>query len=105
MKDFQEVIDSQDRPSPSLPLSEVAEVTLVNQLKNDLLPYLSPFLLSIVTAPFNTASILLQTTSKGINLSSLDTKIKAQPNLKAHIMNGIFGDNKIYQAPTLHKYR
>ncbi len=60
-----------------------------------MLPYVGPFLLSIVTGPLNTASILLQVTSKG-PLSSQEIKIKTQPQWQRHIMNGIFGDNRIY---------
>jgi hypothetical protein len=46
------------------------------------LPYVSPFLLSVVTGPLNTASIILQVTSKGQSKeSSLQAKIKAQPHL------------------------
>ena len=71
-----------------------------------ILPYISPFLLSIVTGPLNTASILLQVTSKGQSVDmSHQAKIKAQPHLERHILNGIFGDNKIYEPPKLNGYK
>lgn len=65
---------------------------------------MSPFLLSVVTAPFTTASVLLQVTSKGLG-SGLEAKIKAAPQLEGHINNGIFGDNRIYQAANVQNYR
>jgi len=59
----------------------------------------------MVTGPFTTASVLLQTTSKGLAGTGIDTKIKAQPSLQRHISNGLFGDNRIYEPPTLNGYK
>lgn len=68
------------------------------------MPYIGPFLLSIVTAPLATASIFMQITAKGAP-SPLEAKIKAQPHLERHILNGIFGDNRIYEPPTVDGYK
>jgi hypothetical protein len=62
-------------------------------------------LLSIVTGPLNTASIFLQVTAKGSSSATLlDAKIKVQPHLERHILNGIFGDNKFYEPPRVAGY-
>ena len=75
-------------------------------MTEQILPYASPFILSLITGPLNTASILLQVTAKGPSGdASSQAKIKAQPHLERHILNGIFGDNKIYEPPKVHGYR
>lgn len=49
---------------------------------------------------------MLQVTSKGQSTDvSRQAKIKAQPHLERHIINGIFGDNKIYEPPKLSGYQ
>jgi hypothetical protein len=47
---------------------------------------------------------LLQITAKGAP-SVLENKIKMQPHLERHIINGVFGDNKIYVPPTVDGYK
>jgi hypothetical protein len=71
MKDFEEFLKSNEgENSHSLinkPIPTPTEgLAVYKDLFTKSLPYLSPFLLSIVTSPFTTASVLLQVTSKGI---------------------------------------
>lgn len=65
MKDFQEIIDASENPVPKLNTEEPAKLTSYRLTLDKVLPYVSPFLLSIVTAPLATASILMQITAKG----------------------------------------
>lgn len=105
MKDFQEVIDDCKEKEPVVPAIKKEEHGVYRKYIEQVLPYVSPFLLSIVTGPLNTASIFLQVTAKGASSASLyQTKIKAQPNLERHILNGVFGDNKIYEPPKVAGY-
>jgi hypothetical protein len=71
MKDFQEFLNNNDKantqslinkpvPTPKEPGAYYKDII------TKALPYLSPFLLSIVTGPFTTLSVLLQVTNKGI---------------------------------------
>jgi hypothetical protein len=66
---------------------------------------ISPFLLSIITGPFTTTSIFLQVASRKLGGSGIEAKIKAAPMLERHINNGLFGDNKIYEAVTINGYK
>lgn len=71
MKDFQDVINSGHYSAhPVIGESgKEKETSLSSQLQEHLLkalPFVSPFLLSVVTAPFTTASVLLQVTNKGL---------------------------------------
>lgn len=103
MKDFQEIIDHGQLP-PATP-KEAAAPNPFAEWRDRLLPYAAPLLLSLVTGPFTTVSVLLQVTPKTSPSSSLQAKIKAQPQLERHILNGLFGDNRIYSAPSLGGYR
>lgn len=59
-----------------------------------------PITLSLITAPFMTASTLLQMTNP-LLINTIESKLKHlqpnDPNYK-HIKNGIFGDNKPYKV-------
>lgn len=71
MKDFQEVINAGHYPAHPATGEQTKEkeASLSSQAQEYLLkalPFVSPFLLSVVTAPFTTASVLLQVTSKGL---------------------------------------
>ena len=103
MKDFQEVIDSNREVEPTVEIEKKEPVWVYRKYIEQMLPFVSPFLLSVVTGPLNTASMLMQMTSKGS--PSYLAKVKAQPHLERHIKNGIFGDNKIYEPPKLDGYR
>jgi hypothetical protein len=47
----------------------------------------------------------MQTTSKGPEKAIVQAKITSNPQLSRHINNGLFGDNRIYFAPTLNGYK
>lgn len=109
MKDFQEFLDSSNSQQPQPHLGKPTQPSndsslFYKEAITKVLPYVSPFLLSIVTGPFSTLSTLLQVTNKGMG-SGLQAKIKAAPLLQRHINNGVFGDNRIYEAPSVKNYR
>lgn len=71
MKDFEEFLKSSESTNPQVHLNKENSISkeptaFYKELITKALPYVSPFLLSIVTGPFTTASILLQVTNKGI---------------------------------------
>lgn len=71
MKDFQEFLDNSEKANPHTLIKASSPTpkdsgAYYKDLITKALPYLSPFLLSIVTGPFTTASVLLQVTNKGI---------------------------------------
>ena len=111
MKDFQDVIQASEQLEGHIkqqigqPKAAPPPVSLYESITSQVLPVISPFLLSLVTGPFSTASAFLQTTSPGITSAGVTSKLKAQPNLTQHILNGVFGDNKIYTPPSLQGYR
>jgi hypothetical protein len=65
MKDFQSVIDSKTENELKLTIEEKEEKSAFRKMLEQALPLASPLLLSLVTGPLNTASILLQVTAKG----------------------------------------
>lgn len=63
MKNFEEVIQHGQLPEPKTEAPK--QFSQLLYLRDQILPIISPFVLSIITAPFTTASVFMQTTSKG----------------------------------------
>lgn len=76
---------------------------MFNSVKNSFFKYASPFALCLFTGPFNTASILLQVTSKPLG-NIFEKKVELAGERAKLVKTGIYGDNKIFRAQEIKGY-
>jgi hypothetical protein len=81
MKNFEEHLQDKKIPHANMmqphqqaDLLEIKELPLIEKLKSFAIKFFTPLALSILTAPFNTASILLQVSNKPF-VNSINLKV------------------------------